>query len=111
MSASHVGDETTGGLSRLCQRLDVARVAGTHLDDGDVVFGGQSEECLGHPHIVVEVALRVEHVVLLLQHGGNELLCGRLAVGARNADDGYVELSAMLACQVLESLETVGDPY
>ena len=84
-------------------------MAGAHLDDGYLVFRSQAEQRLGHPYVVVEVALGVEHVVLLLQHGGDELLGGRLAVGAGNADDGNLELAAVFAGQVLEGLEAVVD--
>ena len=62
------------------------------------------EQRLGHAHIVVEVALRGQHVVFLSQHGAHQFLRGRLAVGAGDGDDGDVELSAMLASQVLEGL-------
>ena len=109
--ASHVGDESAGRLGRLGQCAYVARMAGPRLDDGDVVLLGKPEQRLGHAHVVVEVALGVEHVVSLAEHGGNEFLRGGLAVGARDAYDGNLELAAMLAGQVLEGLEAVGDIY
>ena len=84
-------------------------MAGTHLDDGYLVAVVQSEEGLGHAHVVVEIALCEEDIILLLQDGRNEFLGGGFAVGARDADDRDVELAAMLAGQVLEGLETVGN--
>ena len=103
----HIGDEAAGRFSRLGQRLDVARVAGAHLDDGYLVVAVQPEEGLGHTHVVVEVALGEEHVVFLLKHGCHEFLGCGLAVGARDADDGDVELPAMLAGQGLEGLQAI----
>ena len=103
----HVGDESAGGLGSLYQRLDVARVRGSHLHDGDVVLVAQAEQGLGHAHVVVEVALRRHHVVALGEDGTDEFLGGRLAVGARDADDGDVELPTVLPCQVLVGLQTV----
>ena len=109
MGSANVGDQSAGRLSRLGEGLDVARMAGTHLDDGYLVLLREAEKGLGHSHVVVEVALCVEHVVLLRQNGGNELLRGGLAVGACDADDGDVELAAVLAGQGFEGLETVVD--
>ena len=107
MSSAYIGDQTTGGLCRLCERLDVARMAGAHLDDGDFVLLCQSEEGLGHAYVVVEVALSVEHIVFLREHSSYEFLGGRLAVGACDADNRNVELATMLTRQILEGLQTV----
>ena len=65
MGTTHVGDESAGGLGSLGQRLDVARMRGTHLDDGYLVLRTQTEQRLGHAYIVVEVALGSQHIVLL----------------------------------------------
>ena len=107
VGTSHIGDEAAGGFCRLYQRLDVARMRGTHLHYGNVVLLVQSEQRLRHPDIVVEVALGGHHVVALRQYGTYQFLGSRLAVGTRNTDDGYVELPTVLACQVLEGLQTV----
>ena len=109
MGSADVGDESAGRLGGFDERLDVARMAGTHLDDSYLVAIVQSEEGLGHAHVVVEIALCEEDIILLLQDGRNEFLGGCFAVGARDADDRDIELAAMLAGQVLESLETVGN--
>ena len=107
MGTSHISDEATGGLCRLGQCLDVARMAGAHLDNGNVVFLCQAEQRLGHAHVVIEIALGIEHVVLLLKHVGNQFLRGGLAVGACDSDDRDMELATMFASQVLEGLEAV----
>ena len=107
MGAAYVGDQTAGGLCRLCECLDVARMAGTHLDDGDLVLLRQAEEGLGHAYVVVEVALGIEHIVFLREHSSDEFLGGRFSVGSCDADDGDVELTTMFAGQILVSLQTI----
>ncbi len=52
--------------------------------------------------MVIEVSLRVVEVVLGAEHGGAEFFGGRLTVGAGDADDGYVEMSAPSTCKVLQ---------
>ena len=109
MGAADVGDEAAGGLNVFHELLDVARVGGAHLDDGNLVVGIEAEQCLGHTDVVVEVALGVHHVVFLSQDGRNEFLGSGLAVGAGDADDGDVELAAVLARELLEGQEAVID--
>ena len=107
MGTSDAGDESAGGLSGLYECLDVTRMAGSHLNDGDIVVLSKSEQCLRYTDVVVEVALGGQYVILGGKYGGNELLGGCLAVGARNAHHGNLELPAVLTCQVLEGLEGV----
>ena len=57
--------------------------------------------------MVVEVALRVEHVVLLLQYGGNQFLCSGLAISARDADDGGAQMDTVVFSQLLKGGEHV----
>ena len=84
-------------------------MACTHFDDGDVVVGGQSEQRFRHTHIVVEIALGGQNIVFLGQNGTNQLFGRGFSVGARDADDGNLELPPMLACEVFEGLQRVGD--
>ena len=106
---AHVGNQAAGGLGGFGQRLDVARVAGAHLDDGNLMHDAQAEQRLGHTHIVVEVALGRHLVIALGQDGAHEFLGRRLAVGAGDADDGDVETAAVFACHVLVGLQRVRD--
>ena len=108
MGFANVRDQTARRFSRLHQRLDVAGVAGPHLNDGNLVLLRQAEQCLRHAHVVIEVALRGQNVVFLGQHGTDEFLRCRLAVGARDAYHRNLELAAMLACQHLQYLQHVG---
>ena len=65
MGPAYIGNQTTGGLCRFCQCLDVARMTGPHLDDSYLMLACQSEQCLGNTYVVIEVALSVEHIELL----------------------------------------------
>ena len=109
MGTTYVGDEATGRLSRFHQRLDVTRVTGSHLNDCNLVLLRQTEQCLGHTHVVVEVALGVKHIVFLGKHGSDQFLRGGLAIGAGDANHGDVKLTTVLTGQVLEGLEAVID--
>ena len=82
-------------------------MACAHFHYSDVMRLVQSEQVFGYPYIVVEVALRVHDIVFLLQYGGYQFFSSCFAVGAGNADDGYVELTAVLTGDVLKSLQTV----
>ena len=69
----------------------------------------QTEQGLGHTNIIIEVALRIEHIVFLGEHGSHKFLGGCLTVGACDADDGDIELATVLTGQILEGLQTVID--
>ncbi len=95
MGFSDIGDETTGGLCCFCECLDVARMTGSHLDDGYLMLLSQTEERFGDADIVVEVALCIKNVELLRQDSRNKFLCGSLPVGTSNANDRDVKLTSV----------------
>ena len=97
VGTTHIGDEATGRLGRLYQRLDVAGMRSTHLYDGNVVVVTEAEQRLGNTHIVVEVTLGSHHAIALCQHGTNQFLGSGLAIRSRNANDRYIKLATMLA--------------
>ena len=82
-------------------------MTGPHFNDSNVMFCRQSEQGLGNAHVIVEVALRIEHIILLLKHRCHQLLRRCLTVSAGNADNRNLKLPAMLPGQVLERLEAV----
>ena len=82
-------------------------MVGPHFHHSHLVFTGEPEQRLGHPDVVVEVALRVEHVVFFGQHGGNEFFGGGLSVGARHADDLGAQRAAVVSGQLLQRVEAV----
>ena len=89
--------------------MPITGMARPHLDDGNLVFLREAEEGLGHTHVVVEVALSGQHVILLRKYCLDQFLRGGLAVGAGDADDGDFETAAVFAGQVLERLQAVVD--
>lgn len=109
MGAADIGDQSAGRLDQIDQRADVAGMACSHLDDGNIMFGSETEERLWHADVVVEIAFGEEDIVTAGQNGGDEFLGGRLAIGAGDADDGNGEPAAMVAGQLLERLQTVVD--
>ena len=106
---AHVGDDGIVGLDDVDECAYVAGMRGPHLHYGEVVLGAEAQQCLRHADVVVEVALREEHVVFLLQHGGGKLLCCGLAVGAGDAYDARAELAAVMARELLQGGEAVVD--
>ena len=102
VGTSYVGDDGIVGFYHVNQSLDVARMRRAHLHNGNLVLRTQSQQRLGHAYVVVEIALRVQHVVLLLQHGSREFLGRCLSVGTRNAYDWRGERAAMIERQLLE---------
>ena len=109
MRLAYIGDQTVLWLDNLHECLYVARMAGSHLHNGNVVVGGEPEERLGHTYIVVEIALGEKDIETLREHRRDKFLCGGLAVGACDADDGNVELAAVVTRQELESAQAVID--
>ena len=109
MGSANIGYQTAGGLCSLSKRLDVARMAGAHLDDSYLVLLCESEQRLGHTYIIIEIALSIEHIVFLRKDCSNEFLGGSLAVSASDANDWDIELTTMLTGQILKGLQTIVD--
>ena len=107
VGTTYVGDDGIVGFYHIDERLYVARMRRSHLHNGYLVLGTQAQQCLGHANVVVEVALSVQHVVLLLQHGSREFLGCCLSVGARDAYDWRGERASMIQRQLLERGKTV----
>ena len=87
VSLSHVGYYAVVRLDDVDQSLDFARMVGSHLYHGNIVFGREAQQRLRHAEVVVEVALSVEHVIFFGQYGCHEFLCRGLAVGAGYSND------------------------
>ena len=101
MCLAHVGDDAKIWQHNLHQSLDFARMVRTHLHNGEIMLLRELQQSLRHTNMVVEVTLRIEHIVFLLQHGGNEFLRGRLAIRTRNANDGSAQVDTMIFRQLL----------
>ena len=96
MCTTHIGDDGIVGLYHVDESLDVARMRRTHLHNGNLMLRTKAKQGLGHAYVVVEVALCVQHVVFLLQHGSGEFLGRCLSVGARDAYDWRGKCAAMV---------------
>ena len=68
VGTSDIRYHTACRLSVVDELLDVAGMACSHLNDGNVVAGIHAQQGLGYSNIVVEVALGVHDVVLLGQY-------------------------------------------
>ena len=74
----------------------------SHLYHGNFMLGAQSEERLGHTHVVIEIALGKQYIIFLAKYRSNKFLGGCLAVGASDTYNGDVKLAAMVASEGLE---------
>ena len=107
VGAAHVGDKAEVGVGDAAERLNFARMVGTHLNDGNLCVGGDGKEREGHSEVVVEVAGGGVGAVAFGQYGVDKLLGGGLAVGARDAYHGDGELVAVVRGQLLQGQQHV----
>ena len=86
-------------------------MAGTHLYHSYLMFFIQSEQSFWHTHIVIEVALGIQHIEFLTQDGCDEFLGCCFSVSTCNTYDRDVELATVLACNIFKSLQAVVYQY
>ena len=89
------------GLHDVDEGLNLPRVVGAHLYHCYLVLFGKAQQSLWHSDVVVEVALRVKHVILLRENSGYEFLGGSLTVGACHAYNPCAERTAVLVGKLL----------
>ena len=85
-------------------------MVGAHLYDGDFRFRRNGQQAQRNAYVVVQVALGGRNVIFLPQHGGNEVLCSGLSVGAGKAEHGQLAAAHMGAvpdCKVAQRSERV----
>ena len=102
MGAAHIGNQTAVGLGKTAKLRNLARMVGSGLHYGQIVFGTQAKEGQGHTNVVVEIALGIMYVVFAAKDGGQEFLGGGLSVGSGYLDHGPAPLSAVPCRQLLE---------
>ena len=107
MRLAYIGNEAAIGFGNIYKRTDFARVVGTHLHYGQFVLLLQAQKREGHTDMVIEIALRIEHLIAFLQHRGDEFLGRGLSVRAGDSDDACTHLSAMLTSQVLQGFQAI----
>ena len=71
----------------------------------------KTKQCFRHTNIIVEVALRVQHIVFLFQNRRHEFLCCCFTVRACNADDFSSEVTPMVIGKTLQCLQTIIRKY
>ena len=107
--ATDIGDESAVGIGDTAEEFNLPRMVGAHFHDGQFRSFGDGEQRQRHAEVVVEVALGSRGLVTFVQHGVDELLSSRLAIGTSDADDGNLKMAAVLARQLLQGLQHVGD--
>ena len=111
MGTPHVRHQPVVGLHDLCQQGYLAGVVGARLDDGHLVLRTKAQQRQRYADMVVQVALSVQHTVALAQHGRQQLLRRRLAVGARHLYDRPAEAAPVACRQRLQGLQHVGHQH
>ena len=82
---------------------------GAGFDDGNLMGGIQAQERFRHADMVVEIALRKEHVIALGEYGRYEFLCRCLTIGPCNLNNRTGKLLTMVGCQGLERRQHIID--
>ena len=102
MRGADVGDDAPVGRGDAGQGGDLAGVVHAHLDDGDLVLRLQAQQLQRQAEGVVEIALRLEHVELCAERGGDGFLGGGFAGRAGDGHDALAPLAAHMRGQRLQ---------
>jgi len=84
MGFPNVGDQSVIWLGNVAQKIDFAKVIGTHFNNSNVVFFINAQYGKGYANMVVEVPLGGEQFVFLTEHGCNQLFGGGFAIWSGN---------------------------
>ena len=90
MHRSDVRDDADVRSRDLRQEGDVAALVHTHLEDGAIVIGRESEEGERDADLSVQVGFALEDVEARAEDGRNQLFAGCLADAAGDADHAKV---------------------
>ena len=107
MRLADVGDEAIIGVSNMAEEVNLTRVVGAHLHDGNLSIRLDAQQGERHTDVVVQVALSVDDIVFLGQYRRDEFLGGRLAIGAGDGKHNSFALSAVIGGEVLQGLQSV----
>ena len=102
MGPTHIGYQSAVGLGYPAQSSNFAGMVGSGFDNGYLMFLGEPKKGFGYADMVVEIALRIEHVKLTLQHGCRKFLGGGFSVGSRYLQNGASPFLAVMGGQVLQ---------
>ena len=95
----------------LRQVRDLAGSVGAQLQHERLVLGREPEERERQAPLVVEAPRGLEHVEARGEHGGDELLGGRLAVGPGHGHDGNREARPVIGGEPAERPRRVLDEH
>ena len=109
VSTTHIGDQPAIWVSNAAEEFYLAWVVGPHLHNGKLRTFGNRQKRQRHPHVIVEVAFGSRGFIPLGQHGMHQFLGGGLAIGASDAYDGLLQVTAVLLSQLLQRLQHVGN--
>ena len=101
VGAPDVGDDAVVRLGDVAQCLDFSRVVGAHFYDSELRFGGHAQQGQWHADMIVEIAFGGGGPVFFRQDGVTQFFGCRLAVRARDTQNGNFQLTAVVACQLL----------
>ena len=105
-----VGHDAPVGRGDAREGSDLAEVVHAHFDDGVFVLGLEAQQLQRQAEGVVQIALRLEHVELRAERGGDGFLGRGLAGRTGNGDDALAPLAAHMRGQGLQRDERiVGD--
>lgn len=107
MGFAHVGDKAAVGLTDIYELLYIARMAGAHLDERELMFACDAQDGEGYPNGIIEVTLCIEELVSGLQDSRSEFFGGGLAIRTGDANHSDAECSAPFARELLQRKEGV----
>ena len=107
MGLAHVGNQAVSRLAHPGEGRNVVGMVRTHFHDGDFRVRANAEDRQGYADIVVQVPLRGRDPEMRGQDFTDELLGGRLAVRAGQADDRDFQLLPMVGREFLQGPEGI----
>ena len=89
------------------QCLDFPRMIGPHLYHSQFMFRCQTEQRQRYTDVVIEISLRIQQVIFLLQNGRYQFLRRSLSVGSCDTDDTGTQFPAVIVGQLLQGLQAI----
>ena len=102
-----VGDDAPVGRGDAGKRGDFAAVVHAHFNDGEFVLGLEAQQLQRQAECVVEISLRLEHVELCGERGGDGFLGGGFAGRAGDGDDALAPLAANMGGEGLQGEQRI----
>ena len=100
VGVADVGHQHHIGLHQGREVVDLPGVVHAQLQHGNFVLPAEAQQGHGHADLVVQVALGLEHPVLLPQHRRHHVLGGGLTHRARQGHHRYGELFLVILGQI-----------